>query len=159
MPRERERTNVHYKVHTDPNNFTLVGCYTTAKGKERETNIGFFSTLEKLREYAVSHLLRVEGLGALTDVEFKLQDLFNHHTKTPVPKKIPDDEDGRYKLPDEYEDALAGECMLNGNYIYRYEDCLEVLINHHGMSEEEAVDYFNYNILGTVGEGYPIYIY
>lgn len=158
MPTPRYRLNARYRVDTDSLNFKLVEVYENTKGKTLEETVGYFSTLEKLRAYAVTHLLRVEGLEALNDAESKLQDLFSHHTKTPVPKKV-DDEDERYKLPDEYEDALAGKCMHSGNFIYRYEDCIEVLINYHGMSEEEAVDYFNYNILGTVGEGYPLYLY
>jgi len=159
MPIKRDRRDVTYKVNTDPNNFTLVECYTTAKGTYKEDNVAFFSTLEKLRNYVITRLLRVEGLDALNDAERKLKDLFNHHTRTPVPKKVEGDEDERYKLPEEYEDCLLGECMLTGNYIYSYEKCIDVLQDHHGMSEDEAVDYFNYNILGTVGEGYPVYLY
>ena len=81
MPYKRDRRDVTYKVNTDPHNFTLVECYTTAKGAYKEDNVAFFSTLEKLRNYAITHLLRVEGLDALNDAERKLKDLFKEHTR------------------------------------------------------------------------------
>jgi hypothetical protein len=37
---------------------------------------------------------------------------------------------------------------------------LQVLMDHHGMDEEEAEEYFDFNIAGSwVGEGSPVFVH
>lgn len=64
-------------------------------------------------------------------------------------------------LADGLEDALLGVCYRAGQEpvaCYDYDICLQILMNQ-GMSEHEAVEYFEFNVLGAwVGEGTPVFI-
>lgn len=43
---------------------------------------------------------------------------------------------------------------------YDVDKVLQALIDHHGMDEDEAQEYFDYNIAGSwVGEGSPVFVY
>jgi len=63
---------------------------------------------------------------------------------------------------EEFDDALAGVGQQFNNVIavYDYERCIEILVNDsHDMSDEEAREYFEYNVIGAyVGERTPIFI-
>ena len=44
-------------------------------------------------------------------------------------------------------------------YVYSHSRCIEILMRE-GMTEEEALEYFDYNVQGAwVGEGTPIFVY
>ena len=44
--------------------------------------------------------------------------------------------------------------------IYDVEKCLSILQLRDGMTEDEAVEYFDYNVQGSyVGESTPVFIY
>lgn len=63
---------------------------------------------------------------------------------------------------DEFEAAIIGLGYRAGGMIavvaYDYDKCIDILSNQ-GMSEEEAIEYFEFNTLGAwVGENTPIFI-
>tara|TARA_R100000995_G_C3483354_1_gene125459 strand:- start:1000 stop:1242 length:243 start_codon:yes stop_codon:yes gene_type:complete len=69
-------------------------------------------------------------------------------------------EDDIYKA-DGFEDALIGrgQQFNTSFYVYSYTKCIEILMRE-GMTEEEALEYFDYNVQGAwVGEGTPIFLY
>ena len=63
---------------------------------------------------------------------------------------------------DGFDDALVGVGQQFNNVIavYDYERCIEILVDdNHDMSDEEAREYFEYNVIGAyVGERTPIFI-
>ena len=63
---------------------------------------------------------------------------------------------------DGFEDALIGYGR-QFNYpvaVYDVEKCLNILQLRDGMTEDEAVEYFEYNVQGSyVGESTPVFIY
>jgi hypothetical protein len=62
-------------------------------------------------------------------------------------------------LVDGHDDALAGY-DTQGRAVYLVENILETLRERDGMTHEEAVEFFDFNIAGAyVGEYTPIYIY
>lgn len=62
---------------------------------------------------------------------------------------------------DGFDDALIGYIEIAGGNtvaLYDYGICIEKLIHRDGMSEEEAVDFFYYNVVGSyVGEHTPAF--
>jgi hypothetical protein len=54
----------------------------------------------------------------------------------------------------------VGQQFNNVIAVYDYERCIEILVNDsHDMSDEEAREYFEYNVIGAyVGERTPIFI-
>lgn len=67
------------------------------------------------------------------------------------------------RLSDGFEDAFVGTTM--GAFsrkqvaLYDYHKCIMILMHDQNMTEEEAIEYFNYNVIGSwVGEFTPIYI-
>ena len=62
-------------------------------------------------------------------------------------------------LVDGHDNALIG-WSTDGKAIYRVSDIVETLMERDEMSHEEAMEYFDFNILGAyVGEYTPIYMY
>lgn len=64
-------------------------------------------------------------------------------------------------LADGFEDALIGFGYQHTKVIaiYDYHKCVNVLIERDGMTEEEAVEHMDYNVVGSyVGEHTPIFI-
>ena len=62
-------------------------------------------------------------------------------------------------LVDGHDNALVG-WSTDGIAIYRISEIIGTLIDRDGMSREEAMEYFDFNILGAyVGEYTPIYMY
>jgi hypothetical protein len=62
---------------------------------------------------------------------------------------------------DGFEDALIGygEHFHSGPVaIYDYHKCISILQERDGMTEEDAVEYFEFNVIGAyVGEKTPIF--
>lgn len=60
---------------------------------------------------------------------------------------------------DGFDEALLGVIRRPGQKpiaIYDTETCIEILIVRDGLSMEEAIEYFEYNVSGAwVGEGTP----
>ena len=61
---------------------------------------------------------------------------------------------------DGFDKAIIGEEYFSGRLVYSVERMMKVLMNRDGMTEEEATEYFNFNIeCAFVGEYTPIYMY
>ena len=64
-------------------------------------------------------------------------------------------------LADGFEEALIGignQCHTP-LAVYDIDKCFEILRSRDGMSEEEAVEVFSYNVQGAyVGESTPVFI-
>lgn len=61
----------------------------------------------------------------------------------------------------EYEDALIG-VSTNYQAVYEYEKIVEILMNRDEMTEEEAIDWVEYNVLRAIpymGENPPVVIH
>jgi hypothetical protein len=60
-------------------------------------------------------------------------------------------------LADGFDNAIIGVCNNDMRVIYSKSLCIDILINQ-GMDEEEAIEYFEYNVSGSyVGEKTPIW--
>ena len=62
---------------------------------------------------------------------------------------------------DGFEDALIGVGVIFNRSLATYDmrKCLDILVNRDGMTEEEAVEYFEFNVTGSyVGENTPIFV-
>lgn len=64
---------------------------------------------------------------------------------------------------DGFEDALIGLCRCAGRrdvYAYDYWKCIDILMSRDKMTDEEAIEYMEYNVIGAyVGEHTPAFIY
>ena len=63
-------------------------------------------------------------------------------------------------LADGFEKALIGFGYRHNQQIaiYDYHRCVEVLVERDGMSEDDAIEYMDYNVVGSyVGEYTPIF--
>tara|TARA_R110000868_G_scaffold67164_1_gene199678 strand:+ start:5520 stop:5777 length:258 start_codon:yes stop_codon:yes gene_type:complete len=67
--------------------------------------------------------------------------------------------DNECLLADGYESALVGITEgMNPVAVYDAELCIKYLMDHDDMSEEDAVDFFYFNTVGSyVGEKTPIF--
>jgi hypothetical protein len=64
-------------------------------------------------------------------------------------------------MADGFEDALVGvaEQFTRIMACYDYDKCIEILCKRDGMSEDEAVEYFDFNVAGaSMGEFTPVFI-
>lgn len=65
-------------------------------------------------------------------------------------------------LADGFEDAFLGMSEVFGRpslATYDKDKCIEILMERDGMTDEEAVEYFDFNVLGGwVGDSTPIYL-
>lgn len=65
-------------------------------------------------------------------------------------------------LADGFEDAILGVAYRACSMpvvAYDYHSCIEILVDRDGMSWSEALDYFEFNVVGAfVGEGTPVFI-
>jgi hypothetical protein len=63
-------------------------------------------------------------------------------------------------LADGFEDALIGyvEIFSNAVALYDRDKCIEILMEGSSMSEEEAIEYFEFNVVGAyVGPKTPAF--
>jgi hypothetical protein len=68
------------------------------------------------------------------------------------------------KLADGFEKAFIGSTISAFSReqvaLYDYDLCIKVLVEDQKMTEEEAIEYFDYNVIGSwVGEDTPIFIH
>jgi hypothetical protein len=65
-------------------------------------------------------------------------------------------------LADGFDEAILGVCYQFGQLpviSYDYKKCIDILINRDGMSEDEANEYFEFNVLGSyMGPNTPVFI-
>ena len=67
------------------------------------------------------------------------------------------------KLADGYEKAFIGTTISAFGRkqvaLYDYDKCIMVLMNDNNWDEEEAIEWFNFNTIGSwVGEDTPIFV-
>ncbi len=65
-------------------------------------------------------------------------------------------------LADGFDEALIGVAQQFKNSVALYDTnkCIAILVDRDGMTEEEAIEYIDYNILGAyMGENAPIFCY
>lgn len=64
-------------------------------------------------------------------------------------------------MADGFEDAFIGiGTQFNRHFaIYDREACIKVLMDRDGMSEEDAEEFFEFNVIGAwVGHGTPVFV-
>jgi hypothetical protein len=64
-------------------------------------------------------------------------------------------------LADGFEDALIGygTRFSYGVAVYSTSKCLDILMKRDGMTHEEAMEFFTFNVTGAyVGENTPVFI-
>lgn len=58
-----------------------------------------------------------------------------------------------------FDSAIVGSDMESGRIIYAESLCIKILQERDGMSEEQALEFMDYNVYGAyVGEGKPIFL-
>tara|TARA_B100000242_G_scaffold278813_1_gene236778 strand:- start:815 stop:1075 length:261 start_codon:yes stop_codon:yes gene_type:complete len=67
------------------------------------------------------------------------------------------------KLADGYEDAFVGTTISAFSRkqvaLYDYDKCIMILMNDNNWDEDEAIEWFNFNTIGSwVGEDTPIFV-
>jgi hypothetical protein len=69
---------------------------------------------------------------------------------------------GQALLADGFEEAFLGMSEVFGRpplATYDRDKCIEILMTRDGMTEEEAMEYFDFNVSGSwVGDSTPIYL-
>lgn len=65
--------------------------------------------------------------------------------------------DAEWLSADGFEDAILG--VSNERLVYSMTKCIEILMKRDGMTEEEAMEYFSFNVEGAyMGEKTPIWV-
>ena len=88
--------------------------------------------------------------------------LRNYKVKLELLKDILGEENPKAIIFDDMDSAIIGISYKNDLPIlaYSYSKCLDIFIHRDGMSEEESIDFFAYNVAGGyLGEHQPIIIY
>jgi hypothetical protein len=67
--------------------------------------------------------------------------------------------DQEFLKADGFDDAVIGIEEKSGRLVYDINLMISILISDEEMSEEDAIEYLDYNVIGAyVGEQTPIYI-
>lgn len=75
-----------------------------------------------------------------------------------IDKIIEDYPDEEFLTADGFNDAIIGIDIKSMRIIYSFSKCIEILMKD--MTEEEAVEYFEFNVSGAyMGEKTPIWCY
>ena len=65
-------------------------------------------------------------------------------------------------LADGFDEAIDGMCIQFGQLpivAYDYNKCINILIKRDGMSEAQAIEYFDFNVVGSyMGPNSPVFI-
>ena len=65
-------------------------------------------------------------------------------------------------LADGFDEAIDGMCIQFGQLpivAYDYNKCIDILKKRDGMSEIEAIEYFDFNVVGSyMGPNSPVFI-
>ena len=68
---------------------------------------------------------------------------------------------GEALTADGFEDALIGVGVIFNRSLATYDmrKCIDILMKRDDMTEEEAVEYFEFNVTGSyVGENTPVFV-
>lgn len=63
--------------------------------------------------------------------------------------------DEPFMIMDGFDGAIIGFDQQNMKLIYSVPDCIDILISE-GMSDEDAIDHFEYNVRGSANKDTPI---
>jgi len=66
--------------------------------------------------------------------------------------------DNELVYPTGFEDCIIGVCEDKMILIMDSDKIIEKLIKEDGMTDIDALEHYTYNIEGSKGEGFPIYI-
>lgn len=80
-------------------------------------------------------------------------------SKTVLEQIMEDFPDGTFLYPTGYEDCVVGLMYASDVLIMDSNKIINKIIVEDGLSEEDAIEYFDYNIAGAGGDGFPIYVY
>jgi len=65
-------------------------------------------------------------------------------------------------LADGFNEAIIGMCERFGMFpvvAYDKDKCINILVQRDNMSYEEAIEYFDFNVIGAyMGEGTPVFV-
>ena len=64
-----------------------------------------------------------------------------------------------FLYPTGYEDCVVGLEYSNNILVMDANKIIDKLITEDDMTEIDAIEHFDYNIAGSKGEGFPIYVY
>ena len=71
---------------------------------------------------------------------------------------IENNPDLEFLIADGFDEAIIGVDLLSERIIYSVSKCLKILCRD--MPEEEAIEYFEYNVVGAyMGKNTPIWCY
>ena len=85
---------------------------------------------------------------------------YNMTTSNTILEQITEDfPDETFLYPTGYEDCVIGLEQERWVLIMDSNKIIERLISEDGMTDLDAQEFFDYNIAGSRGEGYPIYAY
>jgi len=60
---------------------------------------------------------------------------------------------------DGFDEAVIGMDLRTGVLVYSYSKCIEILEKRDSMTNEEAVEFMDFNVIGAyVGEKTPIFM-
>ena len=57
-----------------------------------------------------------------------------------------------------YDEAILGYDPQEDRLIYNEDKIIDILITKEGMSVEDAIEWYDYNIQGSQGKNHPAYI-
>lgn len=60
--------------------------------------------------------------------------------------------------PTGFGDCILGICEDKMILVLDADKVIDKLVEEEGMSKTDAIEHFHYNIEGSKGEGYPIYV-
>ena len=80
-------------------------------------------------------------------------------SKTILQQLTEDFPDETFLYPTGYEDCVVGLEYASNSLVMDSNKIIDKLINEDEMTEEEAQEFFDYNIAGSKGESFPIYVY
>tara|TARA_R110000744_G_scaffold241094_2_gene358444 strand:- start:1213 stop:1473 length:261 start_codon:yes stop_codon:yes gene_type:complete len=71
------------------------------------------------------------------------------------------EENDEYLMADGFDDAIIGTVErfgIDSIVLYDKFKCIDILMERHEMTEDEAIDFFYYNVLGSwIGEYTPAF--
>tara|TARA_R100000935_G_scaffold15629_1_gene31249 strand:- start:346 stop:606 length:261 start_codon:yes stop_codon:yes gene_type:complete len=80
------------------------------------------------------------------------------HRGEKVLERILEDAEEEILIADGFDDAVMGLEHDSNRLIYSVSICVEILMDEEEMNEEDALDYFMYNVCGSyVGDLTPIW--
>jgi hypothetical protein len=67
------------------------------------------------------------------------------------------DEDAQLIKAEGFDSAVIGLEQQQMKLVYSVQLCIEILMEE-GMSLDDAIDHFEYNVRGSLGEGSPLFV-